>query len=177
MTRTARFLAVGAAVLAAACGGSSTTSGGGTPSTGTATFSGDATGTLAVYVLGNLNSGSTFTSLSILSGVFGSAAITEPNFGFEAEIPGTTLTPGSFESPTNGTQTDYVNQAMQTWGQFSGSSNQFGTSSLTLSSVGSPTSGAANTTVWYSAHGTLSATMIPVQGNSTTGNVTVSVTF
>jgi hypothetical protein len=165
-------------VLAAACGGSAPSSGGGsnTPTTGTATFSGEATGTLAVFVLGNFASGSTDTTLSILSGVFGSTAITFPNFDFEAQFPGTTLQTGSFDNPASGAQTDYVNQAMQTWGKFSGS-NPFGSFSLTLSSVGSPTSGAANTTVWYSAHGTLTATMIPVNGNSTIGVVDVNVTF
>jgi hypothetical protein len=50
---------------------------------------------------------------------------------------------------------------------------------LTLSS-GSPTFAADNTTVWYGAHGRLSATIVPEGGNfgnSAISDVTVTVSF
>ena len=54
-----------------------------------------------------------------------------------------------------------------------------GTFSLTIPSV-SPSSdntGLAGGTVWLNAHGSLSATLVPMPGNPSTDNVTVSAVF
>jgi hypothetical protein len=173
MIRTARILGLCAAVMATACGSSGGNSP--TPTTGMATFGGDASGTLTVYVIGSYDPQTTSLSLSILSTAPGSTTISYPNFGFEAHPPGMSLQTGTFGTANTVAQTDYINQTMETWGQFSGS-NPFGTFSLTLSSVGSSSS-SLGITYWYNSNGTLSATMVPANGNSASGDVSVSVNF
>jgi hypothetical protein len=178
MMRAAQLLAVCAALFAAGCGSTSPTdagSGTGTPTTGTATFSVDATGSLAVYVLGSHSPSFTYSTLEILSGVYGSTATSYPSFGFEGQLPGGSLPTGTY-GPTDITaETTYLNASMESWGQ-SSATILFGTFRLMLSSVGSPST-VGGDTVWYASHGTLTATMVPINGNTETGSIIVNVTF
>jgi hypothetical protein len=97
MTRTTRLLGLGTALLATACGGDSA-------STGTATLSGGATGTLAIYAVGNYHPGDTFSELDIISGTF-NGPHTNPFLGFGADFPGTALQTGTFTSEDTPGQT------------------------------------------------------------------------
>jgi hypothetical protein len=174
MTQSARFLGLFAAVLATGCGSSSVNNNGpSTPTTGTATLTGAATGTLSVSVLGGFESPDTFVAL-----VIDSKPLAYPNLSITVSIPGTSLQTGTF---TSANVTEAVSlytttgSGGPTWEQAFDQNHDTGTFSLTLSSVGAST-GAGTVTDWPSPHGSFSATLEAVlQGAS--GEVDVSVTF
>ena len=173
MTRTARleFFFV---VPATGCGSSSVNNNGpSTPSTGTATFTGAATGTLSVSVLGGFESPDTFVALAI-----DSKPLAYPNLSITVSIPGTSRQTGTFTS-ANVTEsvTLYTTTASgcPTWTQAFDQKHDTGTFRLTISSAGAST-GAGTVTDWPSPHGSFTATLEPLlQGAS--GEVDVSVTF
>jgi hypothetical protein len=181
MTRATRFLGLAAGLLAAACG--STSSGGGTPgarSTGVATITGAATGTVNITVIdGNTTGSETYVTFELLG------VASYPTFGFTAKFPVTSLQAGTFDA-SNTTQATslYQLQSSATWGQVflaTSPATNSGTFSLTLSSVGSPTSegsGAQEITDWYYSHGTYTGTLEgQPAGIGATGEVDVSITF
>lgn len=173
MTRTTQLLGLGAALVVTACGGSDSSA------TGTATLTGGATGTLSVYAIGNYHPGDTFSDLGIASGTLNGGQ-TNPFLGFEAQFPGTALQTGTFTSADTPGTTGYTNQNLQGWAQIS--TENLGTYSLTISSVGSPTSTpssppSGSNTQWLGTHGTLTATLVPGSDHPNDGDLTVSVTF
>jgi hypothetical protein len=171
MTRTAQLLGLGTVLLATACGDSA--------STGTATLSGGATGTLAIYALGGYHPGDTFSELNILSGAF-DGALTNPFLGFGANFPGAVLQTGTFTSEDTPGQTGYTNQSLQVWDQLS--SQNLGAYSLTISSVGSPTATPSSppsgaNTQWLHTHGTFTATLVTRSDHPYDGAVNVTLSF
>jgi hypothetical protein len=108
-----------------------------------------------------------------------------PTFTFTARFPVTSLAATTYDS-TNTTQATslYELQSSATWAQVflaTSPATNTGTFSLTLSSVGSPTTagtGANEVTAWDYTHGTLTAKMEgQPAGIGATGEVDVSVTF
>jgi hypothetical protein len=162
------------AVLAAACGQSPLT----------ATLSGPVNGTFAITRFGESVEGATYTEFDIAT------VYSEPGWAFTITFAGVSPPTGTFsDSGVNflGCAGEVDASASSgeddppAWGQFyqSGGMARSGTFSLTISSV-SPSSsntGLAGGTVWLNAHGSLSSTLVPMPGNPSTANVTVSAVF
>jgi hypothetical protein len=150
-------------------------------STGTATFRGAVTGTVNITdIEGDTTASSAYVNFSMLG------VSSYPTFGFKARFPVTSLQSGTTFNATNTTQATslYELQSSASWAQVflaTSPATNSGTFSLTLSSVGSPTSagsGASEITAWYYTHGTFTATMEgQPAGIGATGEVDVSITF
>jgi hypothetical protein len=175
MTRAARILGLSAVLWATGCGSSSSNNNNPSqPTTGTATFTGAATGTLNVSVLAGYETPATYVGFFI-----DSTPGSYPNVSFTAKLPGSSLQTGTFTS-ANVTQavTIYLSTGPgePAWEQafVAAPPQQAGTFTLSVSSVG-PTTGDSTVTDWPSTHGSFSATLPPLL--MATGEVNMSLTF
>jgi hypothetical protein len=160
-------------VLATGCGSSSSSNNNNPSTTGTAAFTGAATGTLSVSVLAGTESPDTFVAFAI-----DSKPLSYPNLGITVSIPGTSLQTGTFTSANvSEAVTIYTTTGTggPTWEQAFDQNHNTGTFSLTVSSLG-PATGAGTVTDWPSTHGSFSAMLEPSLAGAS-GGVNVSVTF
>jgi hypothetical protein len=170
MSRVARF--GWAVALATGCGSGSTDN----PTTGIATFSGAATGTLKVSVLGAYTPPS-----SDVIFIIDSSPSSYPNLNFTAKLPGTALVTGTFTAAAaNVTDaiTDYFASSggEPAWQQLylAQPPTETGAFSLVLTSLGG-TTGDDTGTDWPNTHGSLSAALPAL--SLATGDVNVSIAF
>lgn len=179
MNRVARMLGLWATVLATSCGSSSPGGGGlTTAETGTVTFSGAATGTLSVSILAGFEAPSTYVGF-----VISSAPGSYPNFNFTGRLPGTSLQAAAYtdaDATLPGVNTIYSSTSAvgASWEQVYSTDPalpETGTFSFTITSPG-PSVSASGVTDWFSPHGSLTATLVPISAGAS-GTVNATITF
>jgi len=150
----------------------------------TATLSGPVNGTFAITRSGESAEGATYTQFDILT------VEPDPGWAFTITFEGVLLESGTFSDSSSNFmgcagEVDASLSAGEddppSWGQSADPSQgaSGGAFSLTIFSVGpsSKNPDLAGGTLWGDVHGTLTSTLVPMRGNASTANVTVSAAF